>query len=131
MTRVTPQLVRAAEADARILIADPELFDGHRSSALRSTLRIRTVADAAGALLALNDFSPDLVVTEMALNGGSGGDICRSAKAHADPPAVLVTTQDPQQAPDAILSGCDGVLPPSTRATLLNMRRRILPPSAR
>ena len=108
MTSAAP-LLRVDEPDRRLLIADPDLIDGH-ASALRSAFRIRTVADADDAHGALNDFSPDLVITEMALNGGSGVDICRSAKALSDPPAVLVTTRDPQHAPDAILSGCDSVL---------------------
>ena len=53
---------------------------------------------------------PPLVVTELALEDGSGLTVCSAAKALAVPATVLVTTTDPTAVPDALLAGCDGVL---------------------
>jgi DNA-binding response OmpR family regulator len=50
------------------------------------------------------------VVTELALEDGSGVDICSTAKAQRIPSSVLVTTTDPSEVPDALAAGCDGVL---------------------
>jgi DNA-binding response OmpR family regulator len=50
------------------------------------------------------------MVINAQLEDGSGIDLCRSTKARTEMTRVLITTNDPEQAPDAIDAGCDGVL---------------------
>ena len=54
--------------------------------------------------------SPAMVVTELALDDGSGLEICVAAKALPVPATVLATASDPAPVPDALAAGCDGVL---------------------
>jgi DNA-binding response OmpR family regulator len=58
---------------------------------------------------------------------GSGLDICRAAKAKRLPPSVLVVTPRPEDAPDALLAGCDGILlKPFTANLVVNRTSRLL-----
>jgi DNA-binding response OmpR family regulator len=54
--------------------------------------------------------SPSIVVTELALDNGSGLEVCSTAKSLKVPATVLVTTTDPSPVPEALRAGCDGVL---------------------
>jgi len=112
-TGAAPDVTRRAAtvlANPCVLIADPDLIDGHHASALRSTYRLATATDVDGALQALRQHQPDLVIVDTRLGGGNGAEICRAAKSLERPALVLVTTSEAQHAPDVILAGCDGVL---------------------
>jgi len=112
-TGAAPDLTRRAAtvlADPCVLIADPDLIEGHHASALRSTYRLATATDVDGALQALRQHQPDVVIVETRLGGGNGTEVCRAAKSLERPALVLVTTSQAECAPDAILAGCDGVL---------------------
>ena len=79
------------------------------------------------ALHYLQRADPALIVTGTTLEDGPGLDICRAAKAKRFPPSVLVVTPRPEDAPDALLAGCDGVLlKPFTASLLVNRTSRLL-----
>ena len=79
------------------------------------------------ALQYLQRADPDLIVTGTTLEDGSGLDICRAAKAKRLPPSVLVVTPRPEDAPDALLAGCDGILlKPFTANLVVNRTSRLL-----
>jgi len=79
------------------------------------------------ALHYLQRADPALIVTGTTLEDGPGLDICRAAKAKRLPPSVLVVTARPEDAPDALLAGCDGVLlKPFTANLLVNRTSRLL-----
>ena len=62
---------------------------------------------------------PALVVTVTTLEDGSAIDICRTAKRKRLPPPVLLLAQQPEEVPDVLLAGCDGVLVRPVPAMLL------------
>lgn len=51
-----------------------------------------------------------VVVAASELDDGSAAGICREAKLKPFPTSVLVTAVNPEDIPDALVAGCDGVL---------------------
>jgi DNA-binding response OmpR family regulator len=110
---VTPAIAPVASRGplADILIVDGEsatsryvpLFD-------TSQFNVRATPNVSVAKEYIRRAQPGIVVTELALNDGSGIEVCSTAKAIGVPASVLVTTSEPAQVPDALLAGCDGVL---------------------
>jgi DNA-binding response OmpR family regulator len=88
---------------AQITASYAPLFDG-------ALYRVSATPYVPVAMEYVRRSSPSIVVTELALEDGSGVEICSAAKALKVPATVLVTTADPAGVPDALAAGCDGVL---------------------
>lgn len=101
------------EADSVIEKFAPMLSEGYR---------FNSTSHAKVALEYIKRTSPSLIVTELQVDGGSGIDICMTAKMLATPSTVLVTTNDHDLVPDAIAAGCDGVLLKPYESSLLLTR---------
>ena len=68
-----------------------------------------------------------LMVAGVSLEGGPLVDICREAKSRPSPPSVLITAERPEDAPDLLAAGCDGILlKPFTPNLLVNRISRLL-----
>lgn len=96
-------------------VTDVLIVDGDSSAAsyivgLRDKYHVKAAHSVGVALEYLTQNPPALVITELALNGGSGVDVCRQAKMLTVPSTVLVTTAEVDSVPDALSAGCDGVL---------------------
>lgn len=104
------QLALSPPALAHLLIVDSDPLICAWPCVSPDQFRVSVVSTAAGATRLIAHAPPVAVITEALLPDGSGLELCRAAKASTNSPAVLITTADPQQAPDAIDAGCDGVL---------------------
>lgn len=93
-----------------VLLVDSDAVIAEYSSFLNNTFRLNTTPRASVAVEYIRRSSPALVVTELALDEGTGVDVCRAAKSLPSPATVLVTSTDPELVPDALAAGCDGVL---------------------
>jgi DNA-binding response OmpR family regulator len=103
--------VSAGATVSDILIVDAETVTAQYGSLFNShEFRVNTTAHLPVALEYMRRMSPAVVVTDLALNDGSGVEICSTAKSLSVPPTVLVTTSEPAAVPDALAAGCDGVL---------------------
>lgn len=103
-TSAPPTLSHALIVDgAPITATYVPLFDEQR-------FRISATSHVQVAIEYVRRTSPSIVVTELALEDGSGVDLCSAAKSLRVPATVLVTTSDPAAVPDALAAGCDGVL---------------------
>jgi DNA-binding response OmpR family regulator len=96
-------------------ITDVLIVDGGSSAAgysfgLRDRFRVNPALSVEAALQHLSEHSPALVITELALDGKSGVEVCRQAKKLPVPSTVLVMTSEVELVPDALIAGCDGVL---------------------
>jgi DNA-binding response OmpR family regulator len=105
-------VTQAASAFARtdVLLVDSEVSLASFGSLLASSFQINSTPRASVAVEYIRRTSPSLVVTELALEDGTGLDVCRAAKLLMPPATVLVTPMDPDGVPDALAAGCDGVL---------------------
>jgi DNA-binding response OmpR family regulator len=106
---VTPFVAPRPAADILIVDADG-ITAGYASLFETANFSVSTTPHVAVAKEYIRRAAPSLIVTELALQDGSGVDICSAAKTLSMPPTVLVTTPDPAQVPEALLAGCDGVL---------------------
>lgn len=78
----------------KLLIADPStVFCAMLSEALGGGYELRFCNDGHRALALLEEFQPDVLVTDLALPGLDGISVLRSAAACASPPVRLVTTR--------------------------------------
>jgi len=103
----TDQLLFAAE----LLLVDNAPDTASYAELLRT--RYRAVNVTPYQRVALNYIqraAPSLVVTNLTLEDGSGLDLCRAVKLMAAPASLLVTTNQPEEVPDALIAGCDSVL---------------------
>ena len=105
-----------------VLLIDTDIAAAMYGPSLRDKYRVHTVDTWDAARQHLTRHPPALVITELALGGISGVEVCRQAKALPVPPTVLVTTSDVSQVPDAIEAGCDGVLLKPFATNLLHAR---------
>ncbi len=105
-----------------VLLIDTDIAAAMYGPSLRDKYRVHTAGSWEAARQHLTRNPPALVITELALGGISGVDVCRQAKALAVPSTVLVTTSDVSQVPDAIEAGCDGVLLKPFAPNLLHAR---------
>ena len=117
-----------------ILFVDTASTIGQFSPVLSASYRLNATPHLSVAIEYIRRASPMLVMTELALDDGSGLDICEAAKAIPMPATVLVMSGEPEKVPDALVAGCDGVLlkPFSTNllitrvSRLLRERSRVL-----
>jgi DNA-binding response OmpR family regulator len=95
-----------------LLLVESEDSALRYTSALREKFRVTHALTVDAALRALERTPPALVVTELAVGGsGSGGTaVCRAAKQLSVPATILVTTNEVERVPEAILAGCDAIL---------------------
>lgn len=93
-----------------VLLVDSEGETARYTSFMNEQYRVTTTSRAAVAVEFIRRSGPALVVTDMRLEDGSGVDVCRTAKTLPVPATVLVTAEQPDAAPDALVAGCDGVL---------------------
>ena len=106
-----PHLVASADRHSDILLVDGESATaGYMPIFDASQFRVSATPHVAVAREHMCRASPSLVVTELALDDGSGVEICSAAKAMRAPAMVLVTTAELSRVPDALAAGCDGVL---------------------
>ena len=112
----------AGSAIAEALIVDGDSSIAGYAVGLRDKFQVKAAASVEAALQYLSQHSPALVITELALNGSSGVDVCRQAKMLPLPSTVLVTTGDVERVPDALSAGCDGVLLKPFQPNLLYAR---------
>ena len=105
-----------------VLLIDTDMATAMYGPSLREKYRVHTAGTWEAARQHLMRNPPALVITELALGGTSGVDVCRQAKALPVPSTVLVTTSDVSQVPDALEAGCDGVLLKPFAPNLLHAR---------
>ena len=106
---------------ASILFVDPSRDDDVLAS-LSRPFEVVEAATAMAAIRSLRLTRPSAIVTELTLPDGDGVTVCREAKQQPDPAAVLVTTAAPENVPDALIAGCDGVLMKPFQPNLLYAR---------
>jgi len=95
----------AEEASPDVLVVDDEVYIRDLvTSALRiAGMSPRSVADGHGALRAVADRRPDLVVLDVGLPGLDGFEVCRTLRDRGDQvPVVFLTARD---AKDDVLQG--------------------------
>ena len=88
--------------------------------ALGEHYRLATSSSAEAALTALARQAPSLLIADLD-SSSEGPRVCRAAKAKPYPPAVLVTTDAPENVPP-VLTVCDGVLLKPFAPNLLSAR---------
>lgn len=81
----------------RVLVVDDDADIAHYiKSLLAKNYNVMTCGNAAEALDALADFTPDLVISDVVMPGGSGFDLCRDIKEstqHCHIPVILLTAK--------------------------------------
>ena len=105
---VRPPVVPATPIN--VLLVDAEDVVAQYAPVLSATYHVVTASSAVMASTLLSRNTPELVVTDLQLPDGHGLDVCRSAKSLSTPPFVLVTTIEVGRVPDALDTGCEGVL---------------------
>ena len=117
-----------ADRNAEVLLVDGDSDAVHTAAILRQCYRSVTVtARRLTALQYLQRESPDLIVANTSLEDGSVVDVCRQAQLKTHQPAILITPQKVEEAPDVLAAGCDGVLvKPFTPNLLVNRVSRLL-----
>jgi CheY-like chemotaxis protein len=87
---------------------------------LGANYRLVTSTSADAALTALERQTPSLLIADLD-SSGDGPRVCEAAKAKPHPPAVLVTTDAPENIPP-VLTVCDAVLLKPFAPNLLSAR---------
>ena len=104
-----------------LLVVDPSSGDDSLAS-LRGRFEVTEAATEVAAIRSLRLIRPSAVVTESRLPEGDGLAVCREAKRQAAPPAVVVTTGVVEDAPAALMAGCDSVVVKPFPPNLLHRR---------
>ena len=95
---------------SRILVVDDEL---QITCVLKTVLTshgyaVRTAADGASALIVLNEWPPDLVVTDLRMPHMSGVELCRRIRAMSTVPIIVLSVKGEERAKvEALDSGAD------------------------
>lgn len=105
-----------------VLLIDTDIATAMYGPSLREKYRVHTADTWEAARQLLTRTPPALVITELALGGTSGVDVCRQAKALPVPSTVLVISSDVSRVPDALEAGCDSVLLKPFAPNLLHAR---------
>lgn len=79
----------------RILVVDdePQITRVLRTSLVTHGYDVRTAADGISALETFGDWSPDLVVTDLAMPNMSGLELCRSLRAVSQVPIIVLSAK--------------------------------------
>jgi DNA-binding NarL/FixJ family response regulator len=98
-----------------LVVDDSEAFLAsvrHWIGSRRDMELVGTACNAAGALVAAADVSPDLVIVEAVLRGMDGFRLARALKAMANAPLVVIVTFHANAAArdEAFAAGADGFL---------------------
>ena len=113
------------EARKILIVDDAEMFRDLESLFLARSGHILTACDAEEAWQILERERPDIIVTDMAMPGMDGDELCRRIKAHPDhrrTPVVIVTARSVgDQHERAVRAGADDVVEkPVDRVSLIN-----------
>jgi DNA-binding response OmpR family regulator len=92
--------------DILVVDVDAETYAG----VLGRSFRVVTVNRTAAAFEQLAQRVPSAIVADLDRVDGSALDLITRARGFSRPPAILVTTAEPERVPDAIGAGCDSVL---------------------
>ena len=94
---------------------------------------VSTVADGYDAVLLFGSNKPDLLVTELAMPGMDGFDLCRIIRAFSSMPIVILTAQrGVEEALKALKAGADALVPkPLDRGKFLDEIEALLTISTR
>jgi DNA-binding NarL/FixJ family response regulator len=99
----------------------------HAEALRRLCATVNVTAHQHTALQFLRRSNPTLVVIAGNLTDGSSIALCKEAKSKQRPPSVLVTPDRPEDVPDSLAAGCDGVLlKPFSSSLLVNRVSRLL-----
>ena len=115
-------------ANFEILLLDGTSEADDYAALLRQRYRtVNVTPHLHTAVQYLRRASPALVVTEMELHDGSAVDFCREASQRPRRPSILLTATNPDDVPDVLAEGCDGVLlKPFSPNLLVNRVSRLL-----
>jgi CheY-like chemotaxis protein len=111
-----------------VLVVDGSPQAGRYADVLRPLCRTVTLTPhQRTALQFMERINPALVVAALRLEDGSGVEICRTAKAKPTPPSVLITAENVDDVPDALIAGCESILlKPFSPSILVNRASRML-----
>jgi DNA-binding response OmpR family regulator len=91
-----------------LLIVDPSAAS--YAPVLRGSYRITATSSADIALEQLLRVAPAAIVAELDLPEGRALEVCERARTLPSQPVLVVTTDDPDRVPAALVAGCDSVL---------------------
>jgi two-component system KDP operon response regulator KdpE len=94
----------------RILVVDdePQIARVLRTGLASHGYDVRAASDGSEALGVMAEWSPDLVVTDLAMPGMSGTDLCRRIRAAWDVPIIVLSARREESAKvDALDAGAD------------------------
>ena len=115
-------------SDLEVLVVDGAVEADTYAEVLRQTYRtVNLITCQRTAVEYLQRATPSLVVAALTPSDGSAVEICRRAKSKPMPASVLMTAEKPEDVPDALVAGCDGVLlKPISASLLINRTSRMM-----
>jgi two-component system, OmpR family, response regulator MprA len=117
-------------ATARVLVVedDEPIADVLRRSLRAEGHEVRTAGDGVAALMAAEEFVPDLVVLDLGLPRLDGAEVCRRLRAESDVPILILTARtETEDRVSGLDSGADDYLvKPFERQELLARIRALL-----
>jgi DNA-binding response OmpR family regulator len=115
-------------APVELLLVDDVAAAAAYGDALRQHYpSVNITASRQSALQYLRKSNPTLVVANLTLSDGSALDICRAATEKPAPPSLLITADRPEDVPDVLAAGCNGILlKPFSPSLLVNRVSRML-----
>jgi two-component system KDP operon response regulator KdpE len=117
----------------RILVVDdePQLTRVLRTTLSSQGYEVRTAPDAEEALMILADWAADLVVTDLAMPGMSGIELCRSIRKRSSIPIIVLSVREGDRVKvEALDSGADDYVtkPFSSNELLARIRANLRRP---
>jgi len=94
----------------RILVVDdePQITRVLRRSLTSHRYDVRVAADGDAALELFQDWSPDLVITDLSMPNMSGLELCRRLRARSDVPVIVLSVKGEERAKvEALDAGAD------------------------
>lgn len=93
---MTIQQVSGSSNRKKILVVDdePTITRALRASFLANGYDVRTAHDGIAGLNVLEDWRPDLVITDLAMPGMDGIELCRRVRAASNLPIILLSVQE-------------------------------------
>lgn len=84
------------EAPKKILIVDdePQITRVLRSSLMSNGYEVQTAHDGIAALEKMADWTPDIVITDLAMPRMDGVALCAEIRAHSDVPILVLSVRD-------------------------------------